>query len=155
MWRPCERHITNLTRGSEFQSKTFMESTATWVPKLELPLQSQKASHTTMWAVNMRNAVLWKVTPCGSCEHLRFGGEHRLHHQGDIVFLRSLSPFAVTANVFPSSTILFRLMMEAIRYFEPSVFTTATRRNIPEDGILHSQSRETLKSYIALTGWTL
>jgi hypothetical protein len=26
---------------------------------------------------------------------------------------------------------------------------------IPEDDILHSQSREILKSYIALTGWTL
>jgi hypothetical protein len=32
---------------------------------------------------------------------------------------------------------------------------TATRRNIPEDGILHSQCRESLKSYIALTGWAL
>jgi hypothetical protein len=26
---------------------------------------------------------------------------------------------------------------------------------IPEDGILHSESRENLKFYIALTGWTL
>jgi hypothetical protein len=26
---------------------------------------------------------------------------------------------------------------------------------IPEDGILHSHFRENLKSYIALTGWTL
>jgi hypothetical protein len=26
---------------------------------------------------------------------------------------------------------------------------------IPEDGILHSHRREGLKSYIALTGWTL
>jgi hypothetical protein len=26
---------------------------------------------------------------------------------------------------------------------------------IPEDGILHSYRRENLKSYIALTGWTL
>jgi hypothetical protein len=26
---------------------------------------------------------------------------------------------------------------------------------IPEDGILHSHCRENLKSYIALTGWTL
>jgi hypothetical protein len=26
---------------------------------------------------------------------------------------------------------------------------------IPEDGILHSHRRENLKSYIALTGWTL
>jgi hypothetical protein len=26
---------------------------------------------------------------------------------------------------------------------------------IPEDGVLHSHGRENLKSYIALTGWTL
>jgi hypothetical protein len=26
---------------------------------------------------------------------------------------------------------------------------------IPEDGIFHSDRRENLKSYIALTGWTL
>jgi hypothetical protein len=26
---------------------------------------------------------------------------------------------------------------------------------IPEDGILHSHRRENLKSYVALTGWTL
>jgi hypothetical protein len=35
------------------------------------------------------------------------------------------------------------------------VRTRATRRNIPEDAILHSHRREKLKSYIALTGWTL
>jgi hypothetical protein len=30
-----------------------------------------------------------------------------------------------------------------------------TRRNIPEDGILPSHRRKNLKSYTALTGWTL
>jgi hypothetical protein len=33
--------------------------------------------------------------------------------------------------------------------------TRTTRRNIPEDDILHSHCRENLKSYIALAGWTL
>jgi hypothetical protein len=56
----------------------------------------------------------------------------------------------VTANVVPSSPILFTLMM-AIRTFETSIFTKATRRHIPEDGILHSHRREDIKSYIALT----
>jgi hypothetical protein len=34
-------------------------------------------------------------------------------------------------------------------------FFAATWRNNPEDDILHSLCRENLKSYIALTGWTL
>jgi hypothetical protein len=34
-------------------------------------------------------------------------------------------------------------------------FRRATRRNIPEDGILHSHRRENLRSYITLTGWTV
>jgi hypothetical protein len=61
----------------------------------------------------------------------------------------------VTANVVASSTIIVTLMMDALISFETSVIRRATRRNIPEDGILHSHRRENLKSYIALTGWAL
>jgi hypothetical protein len=61
----------------------------------------------------------------------------------------------VAACVVPSSAILVTLMIEAISSFETSVLTRATWRNIPENGILHSHRRENLKSYIALTGWTL
>jgi hypothetical protein len=54
-----------------------------------------------------------------------------------------------------SSPILVTLMKEAVCSSETSVLTRATRRNIPEDAILHSHRRENLKSYIALTGWAL
>jgi hypothetical protein len=55
----------------------------------------------------------------------------------------------------PSSPNLVTLMMEAPSCSETSVLTRATRRNIPDDGILHSHRRENVKSYIALTGWTV
>jgi hypothetical protein len=48
----------------------------------------------------------------------------------------------VTAKVVPSSPILVSLMMEAIRASETPVLIRATRRHIPEDGILLSYRRE-------------
>jgi hypothetical protein len=54
----------------------------------------------------------------------------------------------VTANVVSSLPILVTLMMEALNSFETSVLTRAPRRNITDDGILHSYGGESLKSYM-------
>jgi hypothetical protein len=72
-----------------------------------------------------------------------------------VVFLRSVRRLLVITNVVPSSPILVTLMMKTLLSYETSVLTRATRRNTPEDSILHSRHRENLKTCIELPLFTL
>jgi hypothetical protein len=72
-----------------------------------------------------------------------------------LTFSQSISSQRASVNYCYCSPIFVTQMMEAVPSSETSVPTRTTCRNIPEDSILYSHRRENLKSYTALTGWTL
>jgi hypothetical protein len=88
-----------------------------------------------------KNAVFWDVTPCGSCKNRRFW----------VTYLTACFICQILLTLLLHRR--FLSLWWRRRYFPPNrrFLQQPTRRNIPEEGILHSHRRESLKSYIALT----
>jgi hypothetical protein len=99
-------------------------------------------------AVTTKNAVFWDVAPSRSCANRRFGGKYCIHLQGrknprernhreQMAAVCCLQqPDRAGSSLADFST----LKMDVTHSSKTSVHTRSTRRHIPEDGILPTNS---------------
>jgi hypothetical protein len=102
-------------------------STVEWIVNSRRKIKNNKMSYDSVSKIEFKNHPL----PLSDLTLSRW--KHRINTHS---VLRSVRRLLVEANVVPNSLILVTLKIVALNYSEMSGPTRATRRNIPEDGIL-------------------
>jgi hypothetical protein len=104
-------------RGGRPSHLTRKATSAQLTP--EMTLYSKLVRFEVSTEVAMKDAVVWNVTPCGSCKNRLVSEALRKEILcAHVAFVLSVLPFLVPANVVPSLTILVTLIMEAIHSSE-------------------------------------
>jgi hypothetical protein len=119
----------------------FSKSNFTWIYLIKLSTNSASNTFTYSCAcfittvrktiIFPKNAFFWDVTPCGSSKNRRFGGTYLLNHQDD-------------KNQWTMKNLRHKYQLTQC------VSIASHTAQHPKNGILQSQRRENLKSYIIL-----